>query len=103
MIGQCLTCDEDGWAGSCHYWGGACSDDLRYCLLYCNGPEIPFTLCVSYEEGSFAPGYFDIAFVVKYTFISVIYFERNEVLREAIEPFDLPTVEEVTIPSTEPG
>ncbi|XP_019850892.1 PREDICTED: prolyl endopeptidase FAP-like [Amphimedon queenslandica] len=87
LVGECLTCDETEWTGSCQYWSGSCSDSLEYCMLQCSGPDIPFTITLKYEGGGFVP---------------VVYLERNELLRESIASFDLPTVEVVTIPSNEP-
>ena len=56
MAGQCLTCEETEWTGSCQYWSGSCSDSLDYCMLQCSGPDIPFTITLKYEGGGFVPG-----------------------------------------------
>ena len=38
-----------------------------------------------------------------YVCLLVVYLERNELLRDSIASFDLPTVEVINIPSNEPG
>ena len=44
---------QDSLPSDCQYWNGSCSDDLSYCLLYCSGPTIPFTLLVEYKDQEF--------------------------------------------------
>ncbi len=70
---------------TCDYFLVSCDSQLDYCLLYCRGPCIPYTVSAHFDKGT-----------QKLDEVRVQ--EGNVDLRVAVETINLPTVEKFTVP-----
>lgn len=41
---------------TCSVFDAVCTSSLTYCILYCYGPAVPYSILVKYENGQFAQG-----------------------------------------------
>lgn len=74
--------------GSCDYFQVSCDQQLRFCLLYCIGPSVPYSLLVQYDKDERKLQAKDIL-------------EDNSELRDSVSDIILPTLQNFTVPSDE--
>ena len=62
---KCVLCDTlfgnpldnlPNIPNECGVFSASCAETLQYCILHCHGPTIPFSLVVSYRNGTFEQG-----------------------------------------------
>lgn len=55
-VASCLAGSLHDVPTTCSVFSAVCSSSLKYCILYCYGPAVPFSILVKYENGKFVQG-----------------------------------------------
>ena len=70
---------------SCDFFRASCDEQLEYCLLFCDGPAIPFTVLAQFNKDS-------------EKFVDLQFLETNEEQRGAVAELELPSMQTFTVP-----